>query len=84
MFESFGRRLVGNTDVDDSVVNEIINIRLLVRRLIKVGDKICGRHGTKGVISKIVPKEDMPFMADGTPIDIVLNPLGVPSRMNIG
>ncbi|PIM95108.1 DNA-directed RNA polymerase subunit beta [Candidatus Hodgkinia cicadicola] len=84
LFESFGRRLVGNTDVDDSVVNEIINIRLLVRRSIKVGDKICGRHGNKGVISKIVPKEDMPFMADGTPIDIVLNPLGVPSRMNIG
>ncbi len=84
LFKGFSRRLVGNTDVVDSDVNEIINIRLLVRRSIKVGDKICGRHGNKGVISKIVPKEDMPFMADGTPIDIVLNPLGVPSRMNIG
>ena len=84
LFKGFNRRLVSNTDVVDSNVNEIINIRLLVRRSIKVGDKICGRHGNKGVISKIIPKEDMPFMADGTPIDIVLNPLGVPSRMNIG
>ncbi len=61
-----------------------IKIKLLVRRSIKVGDKICGRHGNKGVVSKIVPTEDMPYLADGTPIDIILNPLSVPSRMNIG
>ena len=48
------------------------------------GDKMAGRHGNKGVVSRIVPVEDMPFMADGTPVDIVLNPLGVPSRMNVG
>ncbi len=84
LFKGFGKRLVNNTDVIDSDVNEIITIRLLVKRSIKVGDKVCGRHGNKGVISRIVPKEDMPFMADGTPIDIVLSPLGIPSRMNIG
>ena len=54
------------------------------RRKIREGDKLAGRHGNKGVISKVLPIEDMPFMADGTPVDIVLNPLGVPSRMNIG
>src|SRR5262249_31818772 len=55
-----------------------------VRRKIQPGDKMAGRHGTKGVVSKIVPAEDMPFLADGTPVDVVLNPLGVPSRMNVG
>ena len=54
------------------------------KRKIHVGDKMCGRHGNKGVISKIVPEEDMPYLPDGRPIDIMLNPLGVPSRMNIG
>ena len=54
------------------------------RRKISVGDKLAGRHGNKGVISTVLPVEDMPFMEDGTPVDIVLNPLGVPSRMNIG
>jgi DNA-directed RNA polymerase subunit beta len=53
-------------------------------RKIMVGDKLAGRHGNKGVVAKILPVEDMPFMEDGTPIDVVLNPLGVPSRMNIG
>ena len=52
--------------------------------MISVGDKMAGRHGNKGVISKILPEEDMPFLADGTPVDILLNPLGVPSRMNVG
>ncbi len=61
-----------------------IKIKLLVHKSIKVDDKICRRYGNKGMISKIVPKVDMPFIADGTPIDIILNPLGVPSRMNIG
>jgi len=54
------------------------------KRKISVGDKLAGRHGNKGVISKILPLEDMPHMADGTPVDIILNPLGVPSRMNVG
>ena len=54
------------------------------KRKIAEGDKLAGRHGNKGVISKIVPEEDMPFLADGTPVDVILNPLGVPSRMNIG
>src|SRR5699024_6048703 len=54
------------------------------KRKISVGDKMCGRHGNKGVISRILPEEDMPYLPDGTPIDIMLNPLGVPSRMNIG
>ena len=54
------------------------------KRKLSVGDKMAGRHGNKGVVAKIVPEEDMPFLADGTPVDIVLNPLGVPSRMNVG
>lgn len=54
------------------------------KRKIKVGDKMAGRHGNKGVVSRIVPVEDMPYLPDGTPVDIMLNPLGVPSRMNIG
>ncbi len=62
----------------------IIKVKLLVHKSIRAGDKICGRHGNKGVISRVSLKEDMPFMADGTPVDIVLNPLSVPSRMNLG
>ncbi len=65
-------------------VNELVRVYIAKKRKISVGDKIAGRHGNKGVISRILPEEDMPFMADGTPLDIVLNPLGVPSRMNIG
>ena len=65
-------------------VNELVRVYVAQKRKISEGDKLAGRHGNKGVISKIVPEEDMPFMADGTPIEIVLNPLGVPSRMNIG
>ncbi|PIM94981.1 DNA-directed RNA polymerase subunit beta [Candidatus Hodgkinia cicadicola] len=80
----FNKCLVSDTTEIDSKIVEIITIRLLVKRSIKVGDKICGRHGNKGVISRIVPRKDMPFMADGTSIDVILNPLGVPSRMNIG
>ncbi len=65
-------------------VNQLVRVYVAQRRKISVGDKLAGRHGNKGVISTILPIEDMPFMADGTPVDIVLNPLGVPSRMNIG
>ncbi|MEN1762231.1 DNA-directed RNA polymerase subunit beta [Anoxynatronum sibiricum] len=65
-------------------VNELVRVYIAKKRKINVGDKIAGRHGNKGVISRILPEEDMPFLADGTPLDIVLNPLGVPSRMNIG
>ncbi|PQP79861.1 DNA-directed RNA polymerase subunit beta [Candidatus Phytoplasma phoenicium] len=67
-----------------SGVNESVRIYIAKKRKIKEGDKIAGRHGNKGVISRILPKEDLPYMSDGTPIDIILNPLGVPSRMNIG
>jgi DNA-directed RNA polymerase subunit beta len=65
-------------------VNELVRVYVAQKRKISEGDKLAGRHGNKGVISKILPIEDMPFTADGTPVDIILNPLGVPSRMNIG
>ena len=65
-------------------VNELVRVYVAKKRKIAEGDKLAGRHGNKGVISKIVPEEDMPFLPDGRPVDIVLNPLGVPSRMNIG
>lgn len=64
--------------------NTVIRVYIAQKRKIRVGDKMAGRHGNKGIISKILPKEDMPFLPDGTPVDIVLNPLGVPSRMNVG
>ncbi|MGH9076093.1 MAG: DNA-directed RNA polymerase subunit beta [Acidimicrobiales bacterium] len=65
-------------------VNQLVRVYVAQRRKISEGDKLAGRHGNKGVISKILPIEDMPFLADGTPVDIILNPLGVPSRMNVG
>ncbi len=65
-------------------VMKMVKVFIAVKRKIQPGDKMAGRHGNKGVVSKIVPQEDMPFLADGTPVDIVLNPLGVPSRMNVG
>jgi len=65
-------------------VNELVRVYVAQKRKISEGDKLAGRHGNKGVISKILPVEDMPYMADGTPVDIILNPLGVPSRMNVG
>ena len=65
-------------------VNEVVRVYIAQKRKISVGDKMAGRHGNKGVVSRILPQEDMPFLPDGTPLDIVLNPLGVPSRMNIG
>jgi len=65
-------------------VNELVRVYVAQKRKVSVGDKMAGRHGNKGVISRILPEEDMPFLPDGTPLEIVLNPLGVPSRMNIG
>src|SRR5436305_11725884 len=65
-------------------VNQLVRVSIAQKRKISEGDKIAGRHGNKGAISKIVPNEDMPFLDDGTPVDMILNPLGVPSRMNIG
>ncbi|CAN5639418.1 DNA-directed RNA polymerase subunit beta [soil metagenome] len=65
-------------------VNDLVRVYVAIKRKIQEGDKLAGRHGNKGVISRIVPEEDMPFLADGTPVDVILNPLGVPSRMNIG
>ncbi len=73
-----------NNDELPPSVNELVRVYVARRRKIAEGDKLAGRHGNKGVISKIVPEEDMPHLEDGTPVDIVLNPLGVPSRMNIG
>ncbi|MFN0137923.1 MAG: DNA-directed RNA polymerase subunit beta, partial [Phycisphaerae bacterium] len=67
-----------------SGVLEMVKVYVATKRTLSVGDKMAGRHGNKGVIAKIMPEEDMPFLADGTPVDIVLNPLGVPSRMNVG
>ena len=72
---------------DDSLspgVNQLVRVYIVQKRKIHEGDKMCGRHGNKGVISRILPEEDMPYLPDGTPIDLMLNPLGVPSRMNIG
>ncbi|GAI51027.1 unnamed protein product, partial [marine sediment metagenome] len=65
-------------------VLKIVKVFIAQKRKISIGDKMAGRHGNKGVVSKILPEENMPFLPDGTPIDIVLNPLGVPSRMNVG
>ena len=73
-----------NGDEMSPGVNEIVRVYIAQKRKISVGDKMAGRHGNKGVISRILPEEDMPFLPDGTPLQIVLNPLGVPSRMNIG
>ena len=73
-----------NSDELAPGVNQVIRCYIATKRKISVGDKMAGRHGNKGVISRILPEEDMPFLPDGTPVDIVLNPLGVPSRMNLG
>ena len=78
---------VFNRDDGDELppgVNQLVRVYVAQKRKISVGDKLAGRHGNKGVISKILAVEDMPFLADGTPVDIILNPLGVPSRMNVG
>ena len=73
-----------NSDELGPGVNQVIKVYIATKRKVSVGDKMSGRHGNKGVISRILPEEDMPFLPDGTPVDIVLNPMGVPSRMNLG
>ncbi len=73
-----------NSDEMAPGINELVRVYIAKKRKINVGDKLAGRHGNKGVISRILPKEDMPFLDDGTPVQIVLSPLGVPSRMNVG
>src|SRR5437879_6972841 len=65
-------------------VIKLVKAYIAMKRKLSIGDKMAGRHGNKGVIARIVPQEDMPYMPDGTPVEIVLNPLGVPSRMNVG
>nr|PZN00344.1 MAG: DNA-directed RNA polymerase subunit beta [Actinomycetota bacterium] len=81
-----GVRVFSEEDGDDlpAGVNQLVRVYIAQRRKIQEGDKLAGRHGNKGVISTILPVEDMPFLADGTPVDVILNPLGVPGRMNVG
>ena len=79
--EIFSRKAKDEMEVG---VNTVVKVTIAQKRNVKVGDKMTGRHGNKGIISKVLPVEDMPFLADGTPVDIVLNPLGIPSRLNIG
>src|SRR5207248_3563307 len=81
-----GVRVFSREDGDELApgVNELVRVYIAQKHKIQDGDKLAGRHGNKGVIAKILPPEDMPFLTDGTPVDIVLNPLGVPGRMNIG
>jgi DNA-directed RNA polymerase subunit beta len=76
-------RLESGDDIDPGIIKQV-KVYIASKRKLSVGDKMAGRHGNKGVVAKIVPEEDMPFLEDGTPVDIVLNPLGVPSRMNVG
>jgi DNA-directed RNA polymerase subunit beta len=82
-FEEKRKKLTQGDELPSGVL-KMVKVYLAVKRRLQPGDKMAGRHGNKGVVSKIVPVEDMPHMADGTPCDIVLNPLGVPSRMNVG
>jgi DNA-directed RNA polymerase subunit beta len=82
-FEAKKKKLTQGDELPPGV-QKMVKVYVAVKRRLQPGDKMAGRHGNKGVVSKIVPVEDMPYMADGTPVDIVLNPLGVPSRMNVG
>src|SRR5437660_12371788 len=76
-------RVEAGDEVDPGIIKSV-KVYIASKRKLSVGDKMAGRHGNKGVVAKIVAEEDIPFLADGTPVDIVLNPLGVPSRMNVG
>ena len=83
VLEEKRRKLTQGDDLSPGVL-KMVKVHVAIKRHLQPGDKMAGRHGNKGVVSKIVPVEDMPYLADGTPVDIVLNPLGVPSRMNVG
>ena len=83
MLEERIGRLRRGDDLPPGVI-KMVKVYVAVKRKLSVGDKMAGRHGNKGVVSKVLPEEDMPFLPDGTPVEIVLNPLGVPSRMNVG
>jgi DNA-directed RNA polymerase subunit beta len=83
VFKERAERMKRGDELAPGVI-KMVKVTLAIKRRIQVGDKMAGRHGNKGVVSKIVPEEDMPFLADGTPVGMILNPLGVPSRMNIG
>ena len=82
-FQEKIERLKGGDELPPGVI-KMVKVFVAIKRKLQVGDKMAGRHGNKGVLSRILPEEDMPYLADGTPVDIVLNPLGVPSRMNVG
>src|SRR4026209_1842382 len=83
MFEANKKNVPQGDELPPGVL-KMVKVYVAVKRRLQPGDKMAGRHGNKGVVSKIVPVQDMPYMAEGTPVDIVLNPLGVPSRMNVG
>jgi DNA-directed RNA polymerase subunit beta len=83
LFNDKIERLKGGDELPPGVI-KMVKVFVAIKRKLQVGDKMAGRHGNKGVLSRILPEEDMPYLADGTPVDIVLNPLGVPSRMNVG
>src|SRR5436190_3336338 len=76
-------RVESGDDIDPGIIKQV-KVYIASKRKLSVGDKMPGRHGNKGVIARIVPEEDMPYMEDRTPVDVLLNPLGVPSRMNVG
>ena len=83
MLEERVGRLRRGDDLPPGVI-KMVKVYVAVKRKLSVGDKMAGRHGNKGVVSRVLPEEDMPYLPDGTPVEIVLNPLGVPSRMNVG
>ena len=83
LFEEKINKLKRGDELPPGVI-KMVKVYIAVKRKLQVGDKMAGRHGNKGVVSRILPSEDMPYFPDGTPMDIVLNPLGVPSRMNVG
>jgi DNA-directed RNA polymerase subunit beta len=85
--EAVARRERFNVTIGDELpagIIQLAKVYIAKKRKLQIGDKMAGRHGNKGIVSRVVRSEDMPFLADGTPVDIVLNPLGVPSRMNLG
>ena len=83
LFEEKKEKIRRGDELPPGVI-KLVKIYVAMKRKLSVGDKMAGRHGNKGVIARILPEEDMPYLPDGTPVEIVLNPLGVPSRMNVG